>query len=54
VRAGRVGAHRAEMPDELAAILDAIWAETVTAKLGFKDYSTLESELRRRSYVRAA
>jgi hypothetical protein len=49
VRVGRVGAHRAEMPDELAVMLDAIWAEMVTAKLGFKDYAALESELRRRS-----
>jgi hypothetical protein len=37
------------MPDELAKTLDAIWAETVTAKLGFKDYGALESELRARS-----
>lgn len=49
VRAGRIGSHRAEMPNELAATLDAVWAETVTAKLGFKDYAALESELRRRS-----
>jgi hypothetical protein len=49
VRVGRVGGHRAEMPDELAATLDAIWAETVTAKLGFKDYAALERELRQRA-----
>lgn len=48
VRAGRVGGHRAEMPEDLAATLDAIWAETVTATLGFKDYAALETELRRR------
>ena len=49
VRAGRVGRHRAEMPDELAATLDDIWTETVTAKLGFKDYAALESDLRHHS-----
>ena len=49
VRVGRVGGHRAEMPDQLAETLDAIWAETVTAKLGFKDYAALESELRQHS-----
>jgi hypothetical protein len=49
VRAGRVGAHRTELSEELAQTLDAIWADTVTAKLGFKDYAALESELRRRS-----
>jgi hypothetical protein len=48
VRAGRIGSHRAEMPDELAKALDAIWAETVTATLGFKDYAALECELRQR------
>ncbi len=49
VRAGRVGGHRAEMPEELSASLDAIWAETVTATLGFKDYAALERELRSRT-----
>jgi hypothetical protein len=48
VRAGRVGGHRAEMPEDLAATLDAIWAETVTATLGFRDYAALETELRQR------
>ncbi len=49
VRTGRVGSHRSEMPGELAKMLDAIWKETITAQLGFADYTTLETELRQTS-----
>jgi len=49
VRTGRVGGHREELPADLAAELDAVWARLVTPSLGFADYAALEAELRRRN-----
>ncbi|MBT4363311.1 MAG: sulfotransferase domain-containing protein [Desulfobacteraceae bacterium] len=41
VRTGRVGDHRAELPDDIAAEMDAIWSETVKVRTGFSSYQTL-------------
>jgi hypothetical protein len=48
VREGKVGSHKREMSKELAAEVDAIWAEVVTPVTGFKDYAALEASLRAR------
>jgi hypothetical protein len=47
VRTG--GKHARELSPELIAELDAIWTKTVTPRLGFADYASLEKELRRRN-----
>jgi hypothetical protein len=49
VRKGRVGEHRSELPPEVAAGLDAIWAERVAPVTGFADYAALDADLRRRN-----
>ena len=41
VRVGRVGGHEREMPPEAVAMLHAAWNETVTPKLGFRNYAEL-------------
>jgi hypothetical protein len=46
VRKGAVGDHRTELPSEVGAEFDAIWAERVAPKLGFADYAALEAALR--------
>ncbi|MDQ0464196.1 hypothetical protein QO010_001977 [Caulobacter ginsengisoli] len=48
VRKGGVGGHKAEMPPEVAAALDARWAQTVAPATGFADYAALEAALRAR------
>jgi len=45
VRTGKVGGHRAEMPQEIAAKIDAVWSELVTPKTGFEDYAALVAAL---------
>ncbi len=47
VRKGGVGGHRDELPENIDAAMDAIWAKCVTPKLGFETYASLEAELRR-------
>jgi hypothetical protein len=49
VRKGGSGGHRAELPPQIAAALDAKWAELVTPVTGFADYAALEAEVRRRN-----
>ena len=49
VRKGGVGGHKTEMAAELAATLDAIWADVVAPKTGFRDYAALDAEIRRRN-----
>jgi hypothetical protein len=49
VRKGGSGGHRAELTPEIAAALDAKWAELVTPATGFADYAALEAEIRRRN-----
>jgi hypothetical protein len=46
VRKGGVGGHRAELPAEIGAALDAKWAELVTPATGFADYAALEAAVR--------
>ena len=41
VRAGQVGAHRAELSERLFTDLDATWGDTITANLGIPSYETL-------------
>jgi hypothetical protein len=48
VRARPAGPPRQEMTPEIEAEIDALWRETVTAKLGFETYAALESALRAR------
>jgi hypothetical protein len=45
VREGKVGKNRSELPPNVAAEMDAIWAETITPKLGFADYAALSAAL---------
>jgi hypothetical protein len=45
VREGRVGSHVREMPAEAADMLDVAWNETVTPKLGFRNYAELDAAL---------
>jgi hypothetical protein len=49
VRKGGSGGHRAELSPEIAAAIDAKWAETVAPATGFADYAALEAEVRRRN-----
>ncbi len=46
VRKGGVGGHKAELPPEVAAAVDAKWAEAVAPKTGFSDYAALEAAVR--------
>ena len=41
VRAGEVGAHRAELSERLVADLDVTWRETIAAALGIPSYEAL-------------
>jgi hypothetical protein len=45
VRAGRVGDHRRELPDDVARELDAIWQQEIGQELGLADYPELRAEL---------
>lgn len=47
VRQGKVGSHRAELPADVGAEMDAIWAEQITARYGYPDYAALEAALLR-------
>jgi hypothetical protein len=47
VRAGKVGSHRTELDAEISAEMDALWAEHVTATLGYGSYAELEAALLR-------
>ena len=49
VREGKVGGHRTEMPAEIAARVDAVWAELVAPATGFADYAAFEAALREAS-----
>jgi len=46
VRVGRVGSHESELPSKAVDMLDAAWNETVTPKIGFKNYAELDEALR--------
>jgi hypothetical protein len=46
VRKGGVGGHKAELPAEVAAALDAKWAELVAPATGFADYAALDAAAR--------
>jgi hypothetical protein len=46
VRKGGVGGHKAELPAEIAAAMDAKWREIVTPVTGHADYAALEADLR--------
>ena len=48
VRKGGVGGHKAELPPEIAAAMDAKWREIVTPVTGHADYAALEADLRAR------
>jgi hypothetical protein len=47
VRVGKVGSAQTELSADLAAELDAIWADRITAQLGFPDYASMEAALAR-------
>ncbi len=47
VRVGKVGSHRTELTEDLAAEMDALWAEHITARFGYPDYAALEAALMR-------
>jgi hypothetical protein len=49
VRKGQVGGHKAELPADIAAAVDAIWSERVTPETGFEDYAGLDAALRARA-----
>ena len=45
VRAGSSGSHKAEVPAALSDRIDAMWAERITAVLGFANFAELEAAL---------
>jgi hypothetical protein len=45
VKNGRVGDHRAQLPIEIAAEMDAIWRETVEPRTGLASYQALGEAL---------
>jgi len=45
VRAGKIGSRR-ELPEEIGAMLDAKWAETVEPRFGFRNYAAFEAAVR--------
>jgi hypothetical protein len=47
VAKGGVGGHKALLPAEIDAAVDAAWAEHVAPKTGFADYAALEAALRK-------
>jgi hypothetical protein len=48
VRKGGTGGHAQELPPEVDAAIDAIWAEVVKPGLGFETYASLEASLNER------
>lgn len=48
VRRGEVGAASREMTEDIKALLDEAWRQTITPKLGFPDYAAFETEVRER------
>lgn len=46
VRKGGAGGHVAELPESVSRSLDDIWTSDVAPQIGFKDYPSLERELR--------
>jgi hypothetical protein len=46
VRKGGVGGHKAELPAEVCAAIDAKWAELVAPVTGFADYAALDAAVR--------
>jgi hypothetical protein len=49
VRKGGSGGHKAELSPEIAAAIDAVWAERVAPVTGFADYAALQAEIGRRN-----
>ena len=49
VRQGGSGGHKAELSAEIAAAIDAKWAELVAPVTGFADYAALVAEIGRRN-----
>ncbi|MEM7533603.1 MAG: sulfotransferase domain-containing protein [Chloroflexota bacterium] len=45
VRKGEVGSHKVELPAEISAEMDDIWASTIEAQLGFASYDALRLSL---------
>jgi hypothetical protein len=45
VRKGGVGGHASELPQDVAAAVDARWTEAIATKTGFADYAALEAAL---------
>ena len=49
VRKGGVGGHKAELPDDISAQLDAKWAEFAAPATGFVDFASLDAVLQART-----
>ncbi len=49
VRKGGVGGHKTELPETIAAAIDARWAEEVAPVTGFADYEALDAAIRERN-----
>lgn len=45
VRTGRVGDHRLELPPDISAEMDAVWAEVVEAQTGLTSYEAVQEAL---------
>jgi hypothetical protein len=45
VRTGRVGDHRAELPADISAEMDAIWSNDIEARFGLPSYQALSEAL---------
>ena len=49
VRKGGVGGHRAELPPQVGAAIDAKWTELAAPATGFADYAAFEAAVRARA-----
>lgn len=46
VRKGGAGGHKTELPPEVGAILDKLWAERIEPEIGLADYEALDAALK--------
>ena len=47
VRKGKVGEHATELPPEISAEMDRVWAEEIESKFGFASYAAMADALAR-------
>jgi hypothetical protein len=45
VRSGNVGDHEHELPPDLIAALDRVWADEIEKRIGFPSYAALRDSI---------